>query len=161
MPAPEGNKYALGNAGGRPTDYDPEYARIAQELCRLGATDGDLARAFGVNGSTIALWKVTHQEFSKATNVGKAEADNRVEASLYHRAMGYSYAAVKIFMPAGAEAPVYAPYIEHVPPDTAACSLWLRNRRPAEWRDRREITGEDGGPLVVQVVRYADDPPAE
>jgi hypothetical protein len=34
---------------------------------------------------------------------------------LYERANGYSYDAVKIFMPAGAKKPVYAPYVEHVP----------------------------------------------
>jgi len=41
---------------------------------------------------------------------------------------GYTHEATKIFMPAGAEAPVYAPYTEHYPPDTHAASLWLRNR---------------------------------
>jgi hypothetical protein len=41
----------------------------------------------------------------------------RVERSLYERANGYNYEAVKIFMPANRAKPVYAPYIEHVPPD--------------------------------------------
>jgi hypothetical protein len=36
---------------------------------------------------------------------------------VYNRAVGYSYDAVKIFMPAAAKKPVYAPYVEHVPPD--------------------------------------------
>jgi hypothetical protein len=58
---------------------------------------------------------------------------------LYHRGLGYQHEAVKIFMPAGAAAPVYAPYIEHYPPDTQAASLWLRNRQPAKWRDRQEV----------------------
>ena len=53
----------------------------------------------------------------------------RVERSLYERANGYSYDAVKIFMPAGAKKPVYAPYIEHVPPDVTAAIFWLKNRR--------------------------------
>jgi hypothetical protein len=48
---------------------------------------------------------------------GKEEADKRVTRSLYSRAVGYSYEAVKIFMPANREKPVYAKYIEHVPPD--------------------------------------------
>jgi hypothetical protein len=29
--------------------------------------------------------------------------------------VGYSYDAVKIFMPAGAKKPIYAPYVEHAP----------------------------------------------
>jgi hypothetical protein len=39
----------------------------------------------------------------------------RTERSLYQRAKGYSYDAVKIFMPANRAKPVYAKYIEHVP----------------------------------------------
>jgi len=36
---------------------------------------------------------------------------------LYERAVGYNYDAVKIFMPANAKKPVYAPYVEHISPD--------------------------------------------
>jgi hypothetical protein len=60
--------------------------------------------------------------------VRRAEADSRVERSLYERANGYTYDAVKIFMPAGAKKPVYAPYVEHVPPDTTG-RPWSTARR--------------------------------
>jgi hypothetical protein len=59
----------------------------------------------------------------------------RVERSLYERANGYNYEAVKIFMPANREKPVYAKYIEHIPPDTTAAIFWLKNRDPQHWRD--------------------------
>jgi hypothetical protein len=62
-----------------------------------------------------------------------------VERSLYERANGYTYDAVKIFMPAGAKKPVYAPYREHVPPDTTAAIFWLKNRDPAHWRDVQNV----------------------
>jgi hypothetical protein len=39
-------------------------------------------------------------------------AEFRVERSLYQKANGYN--AVKIFMPAGAKKPIYAPYVEHI-----------------------------------------------
>jgi hypothetical protein len=51
---------------------------------------------------------------------GKIAADAEIADKLYHRARGYSHEAVKIFMPAGANAPVYAPCVEHYPPDTQA-----------------------------------------
>jgi hypothetical protein len=51
---------------------------------------------------------------------GKAEADNRVERSLYERANGYSYDAVKIFCDKNGNI-TKVPYIEHVPPDVTAC----------------------------------------
>ena len=40
---------------------------------------------------------------------------------VYTRANGCNYEATKIFMPANAKEPVYAPYVEHVPPDVTAC----------------------------------------
>jgi hypothetical protein len=42
-------------------------------------------------------------------------------------------------MPAGAKKPVYAPYREHVPPDTTAAIFWLKNRDPARWRDAWQL----------------------
>jgi hypothetical protein len=63
-----------------------------------------------------------------------ADADDRVERSLYNRAIGYSYDAVKIFCSRDGEI-IEAPYVEHVPPDVTACIFWLKNRRPQDWRD--------------------------
>ena len=59
--------------------------------------------------------------------------------SLYRRANGYGYDAVKVFMPAGAKAPIYAPYVEHAPPDVTAEIFWLKNRKPHDWRDVQNI----------------------
>ena len=63
----------------------------------------------------------------------------RVKRSLYARAVGYNYEAVKIFMPANREKPVIVPYIEHVPPDVTACIFWLENRDPQHWRDVQNV----------------------
>lgn len=144
----------------RPSSYKPEFAEQAGKLCSLGATDEDLADFFKVHIRTISNWKGQYREFLQALKVGKDEADDRVERSLYQRANGYTSDAVKIFMPAGASKPVYAPYREHVPPDTTAMIFWLKNRRPDLWRDRvqNEHTGKDGGPIIVQTgVPRADD----
>jgi len=66
----------------------------------------------------------------------------RVERSLFHRANGYNYDAVKIFMPAGRDKPVYAPYIEHVPPDTTAGIFWLKNRDPQHTQQLEHVLGK-------------------
>jgi transcriptional regulator with XRE-family HTH domain len=135
MAAPKGNKFALGGNGGRPSKYKADYAARARKACEAGFTDKDLADLFGVSKSTINLWKLEHKDFSDSLKGGKENADNRVEASLYHRAIGYSYDAVKIFLDPDTKKPIYAPYREHVPPDVTACIFWLKNRRPKEWRD--------------------------
>ncbi|MBK8772875.1 MAG: helix-turn-helix domain-containing protein [Rhizobiales bacterium] len=123
---------------GRPSLYRDEFAAQAEKLCKLGATDVDLADFFGVTKRTIERWRSMHEQFCRSIIVGKEEADNAVERSLYQKAVGYEQEAVKIFMPAGAEKPVYAPYREKVAPDTAAAIFWLKNRRKDKWRDRIE-----------------------
>jgi hypothetical protein len=132
---------------GRPSSYKSEYAEQAAKLCLLGATDADLADFFGVSDRTIYRWQIEFPEFCQALKAAKAQADDRVERSLYHRAVGYTFDAVKIFQYEGA--PVQVPYREHVPPDTTAMIFWLKNRRCNEWRDRRELTGADGGPVEI------------
>lgn len=136
---------------GRPSSYKPEYAKQAEKLCRLSATDPELADFFEVSVATIHRWKHDHEEFCDALKVGKDAADHRVERSLYQRAVGYRRDAVKIFMPSGAEEPVYAPYIEEVSPDVTAQIFWLKNRKKAEWRDKVEtgLTDTEGNDVEL------------
>lgn len=124
---------------GRPSSFKPEFVDLARKFCLLGATNEDLARNFEVAGSTIDKWIAEKPQFSGAVKAGREEADANVAERLYARALGYSHSAVKIFMPAGATEPVYAPYTEHYPPDTAAAFIWLKNRRKSDWRDKVEV----------------------
>lgn len=124
---------------GRPTKYKQEYATQAEKLCRLGATDVEVADFLGIHVSTLYRWSSQHEEFCESLKAGKEIADNRVESSLYRRATGYEREDVKIFMPAGAEDPVYAPYTAHHPPDVTACIFWLKNRKPEEYRDKKDF----------------------
>lgn len=125
--------------GGRPSDYKPDYDKQAEKLCALGATDQEIADFFGVNVRTVYRWKAEHDGFCQALKAGKGIADERVERSLYMKAIGYEQDEVKIFMPASAVGPVYAPYRAKIAPDTTAAIFWLKNRRPDDWRDRREL----------------------
>lgn len=124
---------------GRPTDYREEYDAIAAKMCELGATDQELADAFDVDPRTIYRWKHVHPSFCQSLNVGKEIADERVERSLYQRAIGYEQQEVKIFMPASAEVPVYAPFTAKIAADTTAAIFWLKNRRSGAWRDKTDI----------------------
>jgi hypothetical protein len=149
----------------RPTEYREAHAEGAAKLARLGATDAEIADFFNVDVRTVYRWKNTYEGFCHALKAGKEEADARVERSLYHRAIGYEQEAVKIFMPAGKDDPVYAPYTERIAPDTTAAIFWLKNRRPQEWRDRQEVDHKstDGSmspkPVVIEFVapKVADE----
>lgn len=147
------------NPIGRPSSYDPVYATQAEKLCLLGATDQEIADFFEVDVRTIYRWKHDHDEFCQALKGGKEIADERVARSLYQRAIGYEQDEVKIFMPANAPEPVYAPFRAKIAPDTTAAIFWLKNRRSQDWRDKVE-TELSGGLTVKQVewnVRDAGD----
>jgi hypothetical protein len=100
-------------------------------------------------------WKISYPEFRESITRGKIEADAHVAEALYRRACGYSHPAVKIFMPAGASAPVYAHYTEHYPPDANAALRWLMNRQPERWRDRRNM--EHTGSVDVRLMQMTPD----
>lgn len=116
--------------------YCPEFAEQAYKLCRLGATDWDIAEFFEVNTTTIWRWQARYPEFHEALKRAKDAADDRVERSLYSRATGYTFDSVKVMNVDGEV--VKVPIIEHVPPEVTACIFWLKNRRPAEWRDKTD-----------------------
>lgn len=143
-------------ARGRPADYKPEYAKQAEKLCQLGATDQELADFFDVDARTIYRWKHDHDDFCQALKAGKDVADERVERSLYQRAIGYEQDEVKIFMPANSPAPIYAPYRAKVAPDVTAAIFWLKNRRKDDWREKQEVdhTSSDGSmsPARIELV---------
>lgn len=128
----------------RPSSYKSEYAKQAKKLCAFGATDQEIADFFEVDVRTIYRWKHDHTEFCQSLKVGKEVADERVERSLFQKAIGYEQDEVKIFMPGGATEPVYAPYRAKIAPDTTAAIFWLKNRRSGEWRDKQEIEHKGG-----------------
>src|SRR5271166_748995 len=79
-----------GPRAGRPEGYHPRFVEIARAMCRLGATDFDLAQEFGVKTQTIWNWRCKYPEFFDATHEGKEAFDSRAERSLAQRAVGYS-----------------------------------------------------------------------
>lgn len=127
---------------GRPTSFKPEFVEQARQLCELGATDIELADFFKVNVLTIYRWRNTNEAFCKAVIAGKAAADDRVERSLYQRAVGYTFESEKVFQYQGEI--VRAKTREHVPPEPGAAFNWLKNRRGEVWRDKQEVQHSGG-----------------
>lgn len=121
---------------GRPSLYKPEFAIQAEKLCKLAATDIEIADFFEVDVRTIYRWKAEHDEFCQALKTGKDIADERVERSLFARANGYEHEEVDIRVVNGEI--VQTPIRKYYPPDTTAAIFWLKNRRKETWRDKTE-----------------------
>lgn len=116
----------------RSPQYKPDFAGIAARLCRNGATDIEVADILGISLRTFSRWCLQYDDFNAAVRVGKEAADDRVERSLYRRAVGYDYTAEKVVTPKGG-GPVVMFYTEHVPADVRAALHWLAMRRPRPW----------------------------
>lgn len=138
---------------GRPSEYREEFVTSVLEMAERGATDVEIADSLDVSVRTIYRWKAEHEDFRQALKLAKDIADERVERSLYQRALGFQHDAVKIFLNKEGNV-VQAPYREVVAPDTTACIFWLKNRKSQEWRDKveAEVTGKDGGPIQAAIA---------
>lgn len=77
-------------------------------------------------------------EFAYLSSRTKDVVDREVENALYKRAMGYEYEEVTEEYEMGflTKKKVVTKYQA---PDTAAQIFWLKNKRSADWRDRREV----------------------
>ncbi|MEK7950515.1 hypothetical protein [Luteolibacter soli] len=151
---------AITTKRGRPPKYREEYAELAMHFCRLGATNRDLARAFNVSIAGIDKWLASKPEFAAAVHEGREIADARVASALYQRAVGAVVPDTHIATHEGKT--IITPLLKHYPPDTAACSLWLRNRKPELWREKTtqavELTnGDNPYHEVAMRISAADD----
>jgi hypothetical protein len=139
---------------GRPSGLTPDKITQAAKLAKLGATDVEVADFFEIDVRTLYRWKAEHDDFCQSLKTGKDEADDRVQQSLYTRAVGYEHDEVDIRVVGGEI--VQTPIRKYYPPDTVACIFWLKNRRPEQWRAQPEA-GDDEPPMPVKVIIEVKD----
>ncbi len=149
-PAPLGNEYAVGNHGGRPTSYRPEYCDQIIELFSRPPTKTrvktirtakgaeiteevevpeklptliEFAHSIGVNKDTLYEWAKHHVAFS----VALTRAREKAETFLVQNGLLGLY-----------------------PPK----SFIFVAQNYTGLRDKVEHTGEGGGPISVQIVNF-------
>lgn len=127
---------------GRPTKYIDTYPSQVEKLCKLGATDAEIADFFDVSESTINLWKLEHPDFSESIKAGKMLADANVADRLYQRALGFEHDSEEIKVVSDGQGEgssiVRVPIRKIYPPDSTAAIFWLKNRQKDKWRDKSE-----------------------
>lgn len=136
----------------RPSKFKPEFVQQAEKLCRLGATDIEIADFFEIDARTLYRWKGENEEFCQALKAGKGFSDERVERSLFSRATGYEHDEVDIRVIGGEV--IQTPIRKFYPPDTTAAIFWLKNRRPEEWREVKgfELSAPGGGAIKTETT---------
>jgi hypothetical protein len=96
------------------------------ELLRAGQRRGAAAHAVGVTRQTVSQYKKRDLEFAALCDDAEMDANEEVEDALFQAALSGNVTAVQV---------------------------WLYNRWPDRWADRRNVrvTGEGGGPVAHKV----------
>ena len=115
---------------------EPEGLLKIEGWARDGLTDEQIAHNMGISASTLYEWKNAYSEISESLKRGKEIVDRMVENALLKRALGYEYEEVSEKFEDGVltERKVTK---KQVAPDTTAQIFWLKNRKPIDWRDKR------------------------
>ncbi len=141
-----------GGRKGKYHDWITEEGLLKIEgWARDGLTDEQIAYNIGITRTTLYDWKNKYPDISNALKRGKEVIDRQVENALLKRALGYEYEEVKQIIEKdenGKDRKRIEKTIKHVAPDTTAQIFWLKNRKPHEWRDKRDI--EHKGSLEVK-----------
>lgn len=100
---------------------------LIEGWARDGLTDEQIAHNMGINVATLYKWKNNYNKINEALKKTKEVVDRMVENALCKKAMEG---------------------------DTTAQIFWLKNRRPNDWRDKREtqLSGNvDTAPKEIHV----------
>lgn len=123
-----------------------------ESWARDGLTDKQIASNMGITEQTLNVWKKNYPSLFESLKRGKAVVDIQVENALLKRALGYSYDEVtkervldydpSTGQVVGSHMEVTKTVRKEVQGDTTAQIFWLKNRRPEQWRDKRDVSVE-------------------
>lgn len=140
--------------------YNQEYHDDwAWSLAIKGATDDEIADAFGVSVRSINAWKNRHASFRKKMNEGKNSANAKVELSLYRRAVGFECEDTETLIEMDAHGNQKPLKIrktkKYLAPDTMAIMYWLNNRcrKTGEWSQKQDVMLNIGDSSIRDAVR--------
>ena len=122
----------------------PEGLAKIEGWARSGLIDEQIAHNIGINTATLYRWKDQHSEICEAIKKGKQVADQEVENALFKRACGYKCVEIRRAPRQNVETgetvlEVISETEKEVPPDVTAAIFWLKNRKPEEWRDGKNL----------------------
>lgn len=127
---------------------------LVEAWARNGLTDEQIAKNLDISKDSFYKYKREYTDFSDSLKRGKEVIDFEVENALLKRALGYKYNEVTKELckdkETGEETLVITKVVtKEVAPDTTAQIFWLKNRKPLEWRDKRDV--EHSGAIANEI----------
>lgn len=149
-----------GNRGrrGKYEDWLTEDGLLkVQGWARDGLSNEQIAHNIGINKDTLYEWQKRFSDFSDALKKGKEVVDREVENAMLKRALGYEYDEITqepvTDKDTGiTEMRVTKRVTKQIVPDVTAQIFWLKNRKPNEFRDKRDVdlSGHVELPVVLR-----------
>lgn len=111
---------------------------------RNGLTDEQIAHNMGIAIRTFYEYKERYPQIMQSLKRGKEVVDIQVENALLKRALGYAYKEITREAQFNPQTEQYEMVVtkevtKEVVPDTTAQIFWLKNRKPDEWRDKKDV----------------------
>lgn len=127
----------------------------AQGWARDGLSNEQIAHNMGITFQTLYKWQDKYSELREALKKGKEVVDREVENALLKRAMGYETVEeveepVEDKETGEVQMRVTKRVKKQVAPDVTAQIFWLKNRKPAEFRDKHDVEFKGELPVVLR-----------
>lgn len=125
---------------GRPSRYEREVKPHLDDIRKAveaGATDKEIALAFGLSLSTIYEYKKKYSDFSQAFARGREKVVIDIKAALLKKALGFEYEEAKTVGRKdkdGENVILIEKYKRYSTPSETAAAMLLRNY-DEDWRD--------------------------
>ena len=158
-----------GKKAGRRRKYedwlDEDSLLKVQGWARDGLSNDQIAHNIGITAKTLCEWQNRFSEFRNAIKKGKEVVDREVENAMLKRALGYEYDEVTQEPVTDKDTGVTEMRVtkrvtKQIVPDVTAQIFWLKNRKPEEFRDKRdvELSGSvDLGSIIEKARGRADE----
>lgn len=141
---------------GRPEKYESHVKPkllLIEAWARDGLTLDQIAANLDVAKSTLCDYQNRYSDLTNALKRGREVIDVMVENALLKAALGYDYTEEELNKMTGE--PIELRKVAH--PNTTALIFWLKNRKPAQWRDKQEIEQTTETTISVRRRKVTDD----
>jgi len=141
---------------GRPTLKSKTLENIAINLASEGKINSQIAKTIGIGLSTLESWISKDESFSKALKEAKLSFDKEnVENKLLERCLGVTIKEKKVRKDSDGNILDITETEKEIPPDVSSLTLYLRNRMPEVYCEKKRLDIESSIDGSIDLVGFS------